>query len=182
MKLDNLNNTLSVLARVTGVRMEDATVQIGKFNFTIGQLTDGVPAAANLATKTGASKHKSKPAKVAKAAKAAKRTKSKGTSAAGDSGGKRGVGKPVSPEGLHRRDLITSALQGAAGPMALSACVQAVLPEMEKFILGNGGKWDDTVSNTQNQLIRYDLKKMVERGDIVQKGSGRETTFRIKAD
>jgi len=187
MKIDQLNNTLSVLSRVTGVRMEDATVQIGEFNFTIGQLTDGVPTAADLARKAVITKRprqsgrKPKTVKAAKVTKTVRRHKRK-ASAVAASGDKRSVGKPVSPEGLHRRELIMNALRGAGGPMALAACVQAVLPGMEKFILNHNGKWNDTVSTTQNQLIRYDLKKMTERGILSKHGDGRDTTFRVKAD
>lgn len=187
MKIDQLNNTLSVLSIVTGVHPDDATVQIGDVKFTLGQLTSGVPIAAGLTPKTGAVKRgrkpgsKNKAVKTQKAVKSAKGTKRKAAPASAASGDKRSVGKPVSPEGLHRRGLIMGALEGAAGPMALAACVQAVLPGMEKFIVDAGGKWNDTVSTTQNQLIRYDLKKMVERGALVQQGERRDTTFRIKA-
>jgi predicted MarR family transcription regulator len=37
------------------------------------------------------------------------------------------------------------------------------------------------VSTTQNQLIRYDLKKMADRGILTKNGDGRETTFRVRA-
>jgi hypothetical protein len=184
MKIDHLNNTLSVLARVTGVRMEDATVQIGKFNFTIGQLTDGVPSAGGLASNPRTPKavrRRGSKNRVVNAAKTAKRSRRNASSASVNSGEKRSVGKPVSPEGMRRRELIIDALEGAAGPMALAACVQAVLPGMEKFIVGNGGKWSDNVSTTQNQLIRYDLKKMADRGILTKNGDGRETTFRVRA-
>lgn len=187
MKIDQLNNTLSVLSIVTGVHPDDATVQIGDVKFTLGQLTSGVPIAAGLTPKTGTGKRGRKPGsknkvvKTPKAVKPAKGAKRKASPASAASGEKRSVGKPVSPEGLHRRELIMGALQGAAGPMALASCVQAVLPGMEKFIVGAGGKWNDTVSTTQNQLIRYDLKKMVERGVLAKSGSGRDTTYRVKA-
>lgn len=190
MKIDQLNNTLSVLSIVTGVHPDDATVQIGDVKFTLGQLTSGVPIAAGLTPKTGTGKRGRKPGsknkvvkvvKTPKAVKPAKGAKRKASPASAASGEKRSVGKPVTPEGLHRRELIMSAIQGAAGPMALASCVQAVLPGMEKFIVGAGGKWNDTVSTTQNQLIRYDLKKMVERGVLAKNGAGRDTTFRVKA-
>jgi hypothetical protein len=190
MKIDQLNNTLSVLSIVTGVHPDDATVQIGDVKFTLGQLTSGVPIAAGLTPKTGTGKRGRKPGsknkvvkapKAVKPAKPAKGAKRKASPASAASDGKRSVGKPVSPEGLHRRELIMSAIQGAAGPMALGACVRAVLPGIEKFIVDAGGKWDDTVSTTQNQLIRYDLKGMTERGVLVKSGSGRDTTYRVKA-
>jgi len=176
MKIDQLNTTLSVLSRVTGIRMEDATVQIGDFNFTIGHLINGVPAAVGIPVKTKASKNR-----VSKPSRSTKRIKRKVSSVPSASGSTGKVGKPVGKAGLHRRQLIMNALEGSAGPMALASCVQAVMPGMEKFIVSVGGKWNDTVSTTQNQLIRYDLNKMVERGILSKNGGGRLTTFSVKA-
>ena len=91
MKIDQLNNTLSVLSIVTGVHPDDATVQIGDVKFTLGQLTSGVPNAAGLTPKTGTVKRgrkpgsKNKAVKAPKAVKSAKGTKRKAAPAPGES-------------------------------------------------------------------------------------------------